>query len=114
MAGNWVAFGSYEPPSWVATLYAANLQTHESITLTHVLYRHNRCQCQWQFWHQRPANHVVHPRIRQIVVLILMLHNVVATLANFETTFNERNLVVFAYRPGETVVNLEWWLWLYS
>ena len=104
LVGDWVAFGHYAPGPPRAALYAANLQTHEIITLTHELNAIDASVNGDFGISSRLATWYTFSSPPQIVVYDLKLHKVVATLPNYDTVFNERSVPVFALSPGETVV----------
>jgi hypothetical protein len=106
IVGDWIAFGRNEPKSPQATLYAANLQTYEVITLTQELdsltvagNSHFGISSQLATWYT-----FSYPEPSQIVVYDLATRSEIATLTDFRTAFDEQNLVIFGLAPGETVV----------
>ncbi|MFN8488723.1 MAG: hypothetical protein U0350_14070 [Caldilineaceae bacterium] len=104
LVGDWVAFGHYAPAPPRAALYAANLQTHEVITLTHELNAIDASVNGDFGISSRLAAWYTFSGTPQIIVYDLTLHGVVATLSNYDSIFNEHGTSVFALSPGESVV----------
>ncbi len=103
IADVWVAFGEYNGGgSSFATLYAANLQTGELITLTQKLAAGDAwvngyfgISSQLAAWFEPPST---------IVVYDLNVHSEITRLTNINVVFNEQYLDVYDLTPGETVV----------
>jgi hypothetical protein len=107
ISGDWVAFGNYNGNgSKLATLYAANVQTQEIITLTQELPARD-AMVNWYFgispqlaaWYSG-----IYPNPPEIVVYDLATHSVVTRLTDFNAPFNEQMPTIYDLSPGETVV----------
>ncbi|MFN8488725.1 MAG: hypothetical protein U0350_14080 [Caldilineaceae bacterium] len=88
----------------MATLYAANLQTHEIITLTHELNAVDASVNGDFGISSRLATWYTFSDPSQIIIYDLTTRTVVTTLTDYKTAFNMRNVVIYGLSPGETVV----------
>jgi len=105
MAGQWIAFARYNheehPPT--GTLYAANLETQEVITLTQRLGTQGDGDLGAYFgispylvaWFEPPQT---------IVVYDLHTRREVTRLVDLDAAFNERYVPIFDLTPGQTIV----------
>jgi hypothetical protein len=106
LVGEWVAFGRYDPRDSVATLFAANLQTHEVLTLTHELNAQDGglngyfgISPQLAAWYTVP-----YPDPPQLVIYDLTTRTEITRLTDFSAVFNQQVIRIYALSPGETVV----------
>jgi len=102
ISDNWVAFGA-EQGYQNGNLYAANLQTHAIITLTHDLGTRGDWDLSAYFgispflaaWYERPQT---------IVVYDLQRQQVITRLVDVDTVFKQKYIPIFGLSPGETIV----------
>ncbi|MFN8488718.1 MAG: hypothetical protein U0350_14045 [Caldilineaceae bacterium] len=107
IAGDWVAFGDFNGDgTQTATLYAANLQTHEIITLTQELNARDAYISKYFGISARLAAwyDIVHGKPVGLVIYDLASHIQLAKLTTWESAFNEQNVVVYDVAAGETVI----------
>ncbi|MCX6045633.1 MAG: hypothetical protein NT075_11020, partial [Chloroflexi bacterium] len=107
LAGDWVAFG--EPnggETRTATLYAANLRTHEIITLTKELNDRDAYVNEYFGISPRLAAwyDAVYGKPVGLVIYDLASHTQLVKLTTWESAFNEQNVVVHDVSAGETVI----------
>ncbi len=102
IAKEWIAFGE-QTGAMRATLYAANLETQEVITLTKRLGTQGDGNLNTYFglspylaaWFEPP---------KTIVVYDLQMRREVKRLVDLDAVFNERYVSIFDLTPGETIV----------
>ena len=103
ITNSWTAFGGFNGDgSREATLYAANLQTQEVITLTRNLpARDSKVQGYFGISDDLAAWYEAQ---NTIVIYDLTAHRELTRLTNINTVFNEQYLDVYDLSPGETIV----------
>ncbi len=100
---DWLAFGTYNGNGApVATLYAANLQTQEIITLTRSLPAQDALVGGYFGISDRLA--AWYEARNTMVVYDLISRQVLARLHNIDAAFGQQNVTITSVSPGETVV----------
>jgi hypothetical protein len=103
IADDWVAFGDYNGGGTkLATLYAANLQTQEVITLTQRLPARDAAVNGYFGISDRLA--AWYEAVNTIVIYDLVARSEITRLTDINVVFNEQYLDVYDLSPGETVV----------